>query len=135
MLLCIMSDHCEILRVIRHNRYLDLGNGSKKLGNHWSKLKIRSISLEASSVICSFSEFDPLLQKWFNFVLYVIYIAGRSLPGLQSELKIWGIRFFSRTELFIGIEFQTLKKILSLANVFYSEAKTISCFLCCVTSI
>jgi len=23
-----MSDHCEILWVIRHSRYLDLGNGS-----------------------------------------------------------------------------------------------------------
>jgi len=35
MLFCIMSDHCGILRVIRHNHYLDLGNGSKKFGNHW----------------------------------------------------------------------------------------------------
>jgi len=34
MLFCIMSDHCEILRVIRHNRYLDLGNGWNKFGNH-----------------------------------------------------------------------------------------------------
>jgi len=25
----------KILRVIRHNRYLDLGNGSNKFGNHW----------------------------------------------------------------------------------------------------
>ena len=30
----IMSDHCEILRVIRHNRYPGLGNGSNKFGNH-----------------------------------------------------------------------------------------------------
>jgi len=29
-----MSDHCEILRIVRHNRYLDLGNGSNKFGNH-----------------------------------------------------------------------------------------------------
>jgi len=28
----IVSDHCEILRVIRHNRYLDLGNGRTSLG-------------------------------------------------------------------------------------------------------
>jgi len=34
MLFCIMSDHCEVLRVIRHNRCLDLGNGSNKFGNH-----------------------------------------------------------------------------------------------------
>ena len=27
-----MSDHCEILWLIRPNRYLDLGNGSKSLG-------------------------------------------------------------------------------------------------------
>jgi len=26
---CIMSDNCEILRVIGHNRYLDWGNSSK----------------------------------------------------------------------------------------------------------
>ena len=30
----IMSDNCEILRVLRCNRYLDLGNGSNKFGNH-----------------------------------------------------------------------------------------------------
>jgi len=35
MFFCFMSDHCEILRVIRHNRYLDLGNGSKVFGNNW----------------------------------------------------------------------------------------------------
>jgi len=35
MLFCIMSDHCEIFRVIRHNYYLDLGNGSNKFGNHF----------------------------------------------------------------------------------------------------
>ena len=32
---CIMSDNCEILRVIGHNRYLDWGNSSKVFGNHW----------------------------------------------------------------------------------------------------
>jgi len=30
-----MNDHCEILRAIRYNRYLDLGNGSNKFGKHW----------------------------------------------------------------------------------------------------
>jgi len=30
-----MSDHCDILWVIRPNCYIDLGNGSKKFGNHW----------------------------------------------------------------------------------------------------
>ena len=35
MLFYILSDHCEILGVIRHNRYLDLGNGSNKFGKHW----------------------------------------------------------------------------------------------------
>ena len=34
MLSYIMSDNCEILRVIRRNRFLDLGNGSNKFGNH-----------------------------------------------------------------------------------------------------
>jgi len=37
MLFCIMSDHSQILRVIRHNRYLDLGNGSNMFGNHCFK--------------------------------------------------------------------------------------------------
>jgi len=27
----------KIMKVIRHNHYLDLGNGSNKFGNHWSK--------------------------------------------------------------------------------------------------
>jgi len=27
----------NLLRVIRQNRYLDLGNGSNKFGNHWPK--------------------------------------------------------------------------------------------------
>jgi len=35
MLFCVMSDHCQILRVIRNNRYLDKGNGSKAFGNNW----------------------------------------------------------------------------------------------------
>jgi len=37
MLLHIMSNHCEILRVVRHNRYLHLGNSMNKFGNHWGK--------------------------------------------------------------------------------------------------
>jgi len=36
-----MSDHCEILRVVRHNRYLDLVRGSNKFGNHWPKTMAR----------------------------------------------------------------------------------------------
>jgi len=35
MLFCIMSDHCEILMVIRHKRHLDLSYGQNKFGNHW----------------------------------------------------------------------------------------------------
>jgi len=31
-----VSDYCEILRVIWRNRYRDLGNGSNRVGNHWS---------------------------------------------------------------------------------------------------
>jgi len=33
-----MSDHCDILRVITHNHYLDLGNGSNKFENHCVRL-------------------------------------------------------------------------------------------------
>jgi len=36
MFFYIMSDHCKILWVIRHNHYLDLGNGLKKFGNNCS---------------------------------------------------------------------------------------------------
>jgi len=28
---------------IRHNRYLDLGNGSKKFGNHWYRQSKKEI--------------------------------------------------------------------------------------------
>ena len=30
----VISDHCDILRVIRHNRYFGSGNVSNKFGNH-----------------------------------------------------------------------------------------------------
>jgi len=33
-LFCTMSDHCEMLGVIRHDRYFDLGNGLKNFGKH-----------------------------------------------------------------------------------------------------
>jgi len=36
MLFYSMSNHCEILRVTRHNHYLEVGNGSNNFGNHWS---------------------------------------------------------------------------------------------------
>jgi len=43
MLFYIMSNNCDMWRVIRRNRYLDLGNGSNKFANHfcnqWSKAK------------------------------------------------------------------------------------------------
>jgi len=45
-----MSDHSnrsfqpemrkKFLKVIRHNHYLDLGNGSNKFGNHWLKTSV-----------------------------------------------------------------------------------------------
>ena len=38
ILFCIMSNHCDLLRVIRHNRYLDLGKGTNKVRNHWCNL-------------------------------------------------------------------------------------------------
>jgi len=34
----------KILRVIRHNRYLDLGNGSNKFGNHCPKQTFYNIT-------------------------------------------------------------------------------------------
>ena len=45
---CVMNDHCEIWRVIRHTRYLDLGNGSTKFGNHWCR-HCRSVALNLFS--------------------------------------------------------------------------------------
>jgi len=36
-----MNDNCEILWVIRPNRYLNLGNGSKKFGNRCSSTYIK----------------------------------------------------------------------------------------------
>jgi len=40
MFFYIMSDHCEILWVIRHSCYLDLGNSSNKFGNHWPGINL-----------------------------------------------------------------------------------------------
>jgi len=40
LLFYIVSDNCEILRVIRCNHYLDLGNGSNKFGNQYLKCLI-----------------------------------------------------------------------------------------------
>ena len=37
VLFCIMSDHCEMLRGVKHNRHLDLGNGSNKFRDHYFK--------------------------------------------------------------------------------------------------
>ena len=48
-----MSNHCEILRVIRHNRHLDLGNGLNKFGNQWftwQKTRYFCVSSDASSL-------------------------------------------------------------------------------------
>jgi len=33
--LVVLLLRCKILRIIIHNRYLDLGDGSNKFGNHW----------------------------------------------------------------------------------------------------
>jgi len=45
-----MSDHCDILWVIRPNCYLDLGNGSKNFRNHWPNVKVpTAISINAAS--------------------------------------------------------------------------------------
>ena len=54
MLFCIVSDHCEILRVIRHNRYLDQGNDSKVFGNHWfNRYRISQSNLHSlREVVC-----------------------------------------------------------------------------------
>jgi len=45
MLLYIMSDHCGILRVGLINRYLHLGNGYHRFGNHWGRLIILQITV------------------------------------------------------------------------------------------
>jgi len=43
MLLCIILFTIKLLGVIRHYRYLDLDNGSNKLGNHWATWLTRQI--------------------------------------------------------------------------------------------
>jgi len=39
MLFCIMSDYCEILRVIKNNRYRDLSGSDLDLASHHKRLK------------------------------------------------------------------------------------------------
>jgi len=52
MLFYIMSDHSEILRVIRHYRHLDLGNCPNKFGNHCVKgtISVTEADLKASTL-------------------------------------------------------------------------------------
>jgi len=42
-----MSDHWENVRLIRHSRYLDLGDGSNKFWNHY-----RPTAWNASPTVC-----------------------------------------------------------------------------------
>ena len=51
-----MSDHCQILWVIRHNRCLDLGNGSNKFGYHCSWRSTLLLKVYFGSII-RFSHF------------------------------------------------------------------------------
>ena len=61
-----MSDHCEILWVIRHNRCLDLGNDWNKFGNHCSRSTLLKVY------------FGCLIQ----FTHFIIMVGGT--PSLAS---------------------------------------------------
>ena len=49
-----MKDHREILRVIRHNCHLDLGNDWNKFGNHWTRRFNQRENNVGSFVLCVF---------------------------------------------------------------------------------
>jgi len=88
----IFNRKCEkfSLRVIRHNRYLDLGNGSKKFGNHWSKMLIFGLS-KKRKVVNLYLYYCPNLH-WVpqNFRLGHMRPEGRALDlaGLNRPLFI-----------------------------------------------
>ena len=69
-----MSDNCKkifdlkcekfLLSVIRHDLYLDLGNGSNKFGNHCPKRLVPNLSIIADrSSLDNFTEaqYDPMM--------------------------------------------------------------------------
>ena len=85
LLFCIMSDYCKInfrqemqkilLRVIRHGRYLDSGNGSTKFGNRCVGIK---------SVVI-FLTFQP-----FSFCKQLLRISlFEDLPQQNEVFLIW----------------------------------------------
>jgi len=57
------------LRVIRHNRYLDLGDGSKKFGNRWIKVlrlceKLKPLQCFSNSLMGCNNQQDPQSLTW-----------------------------------------------------------------------
>ena len=91
------NDLCEILRVIKHNRHLDLGNSSNKFGNHWfrhlnfitsglsgtSRCKLKSpvISISREFSICASRKFDHSSKKSDVFRLFARDEGGRIHNG------------------------------------------------------
>ena len=98
-----MSDHCELLRVIRHNRCLDLGNGSNKFGNHCSKTYAHGFESSPTYLVITFPPtlslnkpgtflFNPysVPDGWFSSYL----LASKNL--LHHHWHLWIInRFFA----------------------------------------
>jgi len=83
-MLCTMSDHCEILGVIRHNRCLDLGNGSKKFGNHCA-------DAYSCSGRCSFSALYFVCCKLEIMVSWLClkFVISIKLMLLQDNILWW----------------------------------------------
>ena len=128
-----MIEHCEILRVMRHNRYLDLGKGSNKFGNHccrtsWGK----RVNLVAQS----------------NFLLYTGYWIFPCLRShiLQYFLKSICVCGMMPTQIF-GVKLLTVHCMIKLFQIrwryhislhywhhLYGEFSEVCCyFLMCYT--
>ena len=83
MLLYIMSDYCEILRVIRHNRYLHLGNGLNKFGNHCFKsIRLFLVRTATSWYFWWGGQNDCIL-------LYLINKHALKISGAIARLSPW----------------------------------------------
>ena len=88
MLFCITSDYCKILRVIKHNRSLDLGNGSNKFGNHCFRA---SLYKHTSLLSCNHSQLKEVFRQLKYLVIGVNFIQRLCSPIgiIIAGLHIW----------------------------------------------
>jgi len=92
MLFYSLNDHCEILRVIRHNRHLDLGNVSNKYRNHCFITIVNK--LRRADMFCVALQVEQQYLKWiatcrliFNFCFIYQCAYTSSYVQLSRSLR------------------------------------------------